>query len=291
MRIPTIHSTPAGLVDAVNQRRLKEIPYFLLTDSPNNIVTIPANSQRGPVSMTISQDGPAEIVSFACQAAGAALILPEIDDGSNVFALANVPIHIGCIVGSGIAPYILPQSLNIDELRKLRITLTDISGASNAVRFVAQCYRPCVAVPDPKMEKARTRLSPRQFLTAPYFYAPSAGRIALTAGSSSEVSIDLDKERHFRLMQLSSVSTGNYTVDVLNGMTGESLLDAPQAQHYQIPNTMLFGNNNYPLKFDRGRMFQKGQKLIVRVTDTSAAPNNIYLAFAGQFISSKMWEA
>jgi hypothetical protein len=251
--------------------------------------------------MTVSQDGPAEIVALSCERTGPATVLFEIDDGNNILALSNAPMHIDTLVGSGLEPYTLPQAINIDELRKIRTTFTDLSGFPNAIRLAFNTYKPMVAVPDPNMKGARLRMSARQYLMSCYFYTTTGGPIVLAnPGDSAEVAIDVDGERHFKLMQMSAVATTpagvidptlTYTFDLVNGMTGESLFDAPAGQHYQIPNTLAFGTNNWPLRFKRGRLFERGQKMIVRVTNTSIASNTIWMTFAGQFIASRMWEA
>jgi hypothetical protein len=205
----------------------------------------------------------------------------------------NAPVHIGTILGTGLQPYILPNAINVDELRKLRVTLTNLLDVDNAIRIVGQCYRPMVEVPDPRMVKARVRMSNKQYLMGCYFYTTCGGPIALTpANPTASIAIDIDQTRHFKLMQMSRVADGPFTIDILNGQTGESILDAPSGQHYEIPDNLIWGDAHYPFKFQRGRLFQRGQKIVINVTDTSGLPSNkIYLTFAGQFITSNMWEA
>jgi hypothetical protein len=295
-KLATIKSDPSGLVTAVSNVSLKQIPYWLMTDSPNNIITVTPNGQVGPIAMTVSRDGPGEVVNFSVQhtpsrGVATAQVLFEIDDGSNILALSNAPLHIDTVCGDGTRPYILPNAINVSELRKLRVTLTDLSGLSNDIRILGQCFRPMIPEKDYDLKKSRAREASKDIILGCYFYTTNGGPITVGAGVSEEIAIDIDQTRHFKLMQMSAVSTGSFTMDIMNGQTGESLIDAPSGQHYQIANNLLFGNGYFPFKFQGGRMFERGQKILLKVTDTSGSRNDIYVTLAGQFIQSQMWRA
>jgi len=287
----TLLITPKGRVEAVRRRSLGEQPFFLETDNPNNIATIPANGVLGPVPLTVSGMGPAQIFAMGHEKTSNCLVLLEISDGTTTIALSNYACHISTIFGNGLKPYRLPQTIYVDEMRRLRATLTDLSGSSNNVRLALQCQRFLNPVQDPDASLARARLQQKQFITQPYWYTFTNGRVDLTASGTSEQSITIDEQRDFQLLQISATSTGSFTCDIIDSGTGESLIDAPSGQHYEIANNILFGTGNFPLKFKAPHTFRHGQKIIVRLTDTSVAANTVFIALGGRFIINRMWEA
>lgn len=288
-KLQTILSAPDGRVLGVDRRRIGELPFFLLTNQPNNEIAVGAFQAAGPYSMRLSGDGPAQIISFAAQRTGAARVYLLIRDGKSEQGLMNGACHIDTIFGSAQKPYYLPEGLYIDEGRALKVVITDLTGFQNNVRLLMNTQRYLNIVSDANLEKAKERLKAREFLTLPYFYTFDNGPVTLTALGTSTQSISLLPNFHFQLFQLTSVSTGLFTLDIIDGNTGSSLFDAPQGTHFEVSSGLVCGNGNYPFKLHEPRLYMASQKIIVKLTDRSGAPNTVHLTLGGRNIADRMW--
>jgi len=291
-RIPTLIEDPQvpGRVIGVNRTRLDEIPYWLMTDLPNNIVAVPASQSSPLQTLILSGVGPMRITNLGVQRTGAAKIFLRIQDGTAPRALMNGSIHLDAICGNFGQPYYLPEALYVDELRSLQVTFTDLSNAPNNIRFVAHGTKWATQQSDPTMEQTRVRMERQQYLSTPYWYTTDNGPIVVGAGATVTQAITVGQDHHFDIMTLSHVATSPlYTIDIVHAQTGESIIQGPQEAHYQIDAGILFGNGNFPFRFHEPRMIPYGQKLIVTVTDRSGAPNTIHLALGGRALTIHMW--
>jgi len=290
-RIPTLIEDPKvpGRIIGVNRKRLDEIPYWLMTDLPSNIVAVPANQSSPLQTLILSGIGPMRITNFGMQSTGACRMLLRMQDGATPRGLMNGHIHANAICGNVGQPYQLPEALYIDELRALQVTFTDLSGTANNIRFVAHGSKWTTQQADATMERVRTRLEKRQYLSTPFWYTTDNGPIVVGVGATVTQAITIGQDHHFDIMQLSHVATGLYNIDIVHAQTGESIIQGPQEAHYQIGSEILFGNGNFPFRLHEPRMIQYGQKLIVTVTNRHAAQNTIHLALGGRAITIRMW--
>lgn len=294
MKIPQVLiSQPNGKITGVNARRLGHLPFMLLPNPPDNKIVVAANQAAAPILMSVSGDGPAQGVALMAVRDRACKISLQVEDGQNTRALMNAPIHLDCIFGTGenltFKPYRLPEALYLDEGRSIVVFLTNLTAVQANVYLGMQCERMLNPV-DPQLsaEEEKRRAAERTYRSLPYFYTVDGGVITLTASATAQKVVTIDQDNHFQLFQLSATSTGTFTIDILDATTGESIITAPQGRHYEIDSRMLFGTNQFPFRFHQPRMFRAGQKLIVNVTDTSVAGNDIYLAMGGRAIARSM---
>jgi hypothetical protein len=291
-RIPTLIEDPniPGRIIGVNRKRLDEIPYWLLTDLPNNIVTVAARQSSTMQTLILSQIGPMRITNFGIQRSGACRVFLRIQDGSTPRALMNSAIHVDAICGNVGQPYYLPEALYVDEGRTLQAAFTDLSNAPNNIRFVAHGTKWATQQSDPTMERTRQRLEKRQYLSVPYWYTTDGnGPVVVGIGATVVATVTIGQDTHFDLMTLSHVASGLYNINIVHGQTGESLIQGPQEADYQIGSELLFGNGNFPFRFHEPRMFTYGQKLVLTITNRAAGINTIYFAFGGRALTLKMW--
>lgn len=289
-KIQTMFSAPDGRVVAVNRKRLAEYPYFLLTNQPNNKVTVAARSPSQPISMTLGPDGPGQITALSAKRTDADMrVFLLLTDGRMQRGLMNSACHIDTIFGNGQLPYHLPEALYLPEGRALQAILTDFSGSANDVYLTAITQRYTAEQADISLKAARERMKRREYLTTPYWYTPNAGKIALTANGTATVAIDIASAHHFQLFQMSVVSDGNFSINIVDNSRGESLIQAPQGKNYEIPSFLLFGTANLPFRFHEPRIFSAGQKIILKLTDLSGAANTVWPTFGGRAIATKMW--
>jgi hypothetical protein len=289
---PTILSRPDGTVDRVNLARLNSLPYWLLSNVPNNAVAMVANQPSNPTIMSISGEGPAQVYSLACKRTAPCLVLLQIEDGQSITALMNRSIHVDALFGNFNAnnrPYPLPEALFMDETRAIVLTATDISGADNSITPNMLVQRMLNRIADPNLALARARMDKKQYMSKPFFYALDNGSSVLTPGGTNIETITIAGDAHFDLFQISAVSTGVFDMQVINIATGESLIDAPQGGTQAISSNLLTGNAGFPFKFHEPRFFEINSKLQVTLTDRSGGGNTVFLNFAGRALADRMW--
>ena len=261
------------------------IPFNLLTNVPNNAVSVTALRQAGPIIMSVSKDGPMAISKLSCQRSGTAKVELILQDGSGPgIPLMNSPCHIDAILGSGQKPYILPQPLFLDENHVLNAFFSDLSGETNTIRINAGGARFLKDLQDPDGKLARERMLRRQYVSMPYFYTTYNGPVVLAAPAASAGNgiFEIAANAWFEIHQISYVATSPlFNIDLYNQATGESLINAPGGQHYKIPARLMLGDNNFPFKLHEPWMIGPGQKLIAEMTNDSGAENTVHLVLGG----------
>lgn len=291
----TILNSPDGKVQGINKKALQHIPFALVPNAPNTICSLPAASPFGPVAMTISGEGPAQVVSLQ-KDAGLALVKITMQEGRNFRDLMNGEAHIDTIFGSGRTPYPLAEPLYVDETRRLNLTFTELSGAATDIRPAAWTSRATSVEADPTLAMARKRQDFRQFLSFPYWYIPDAGLITLTGTTVFERVITIGYDHHFMLHQLSAAfavggtsSAFGFNIDLIDVAKNESLFSAPQGNHFGASSMITVGDGNYPYQFIAPRLFLTGQKILLRLNNNAAGTNGVYITLGGQAIADKMW--
>jgi hypothetical protein len=298
-KFPTIIDNPDGSVAAVNLKRLAEMPYFLCSNSPNNIMQIPASQSVGPLIMSISGEGPAEIHSLACNRLAACKILLQIQDGQTQRALMNRACHVDTIFGNydtttggkkQFRPYPLAEALYIDEQRAVVIIASDLSGAANTFRPCLQAHRMLTRIADVDLSRARARMDQRQYLTLPYFYTFDDGSILVPAGTTVQAEITIGQDSHFELFQISAVATSPlFDINIQDIGTGEAIVDGPQGNTFPISGNLMTGTAGFPFRFHEPRFINLHSKLLVTITDRSGADNTLFLTLSGRALADRMW--
>lgn len=293
----TIFDAPDGRVIAVNRKRLAEMPYFLLTNPPNNSVAIAANQASLQSVMTLSGEGPAQITAFAAQRTGACLVMLQMQDGMTMRGLMNGAVHIDTIFGNtagaplpGFQPFYLPEALYIDELRSLVVTFTDLSGAANAVRLnmLSSRYLPLLVSPD--IEAVRQRLEEKQYVSMPYFYTLDQGDVTLAASATGQFPITVGQDHHFQIYKMMAISDAAFDINIVDTSTGESIIDSPNDGNFPISSNLIMGNANFPFIFHQPRLVQVGQRLLVTLVNRDTLnPNRIFLTLGGRALADRMW--
>ena len=285
----TLVNNPSGAVMAINSRKLERFPFGLVTNSPDASVSLIAYGANGPISMSISGEGSAEVFAFGMQNTGACRIKLSLMDGQQLRALSNAALNASTIFGDGLTPYPLPEPLLVDALRRIVVEYVNLSGSVNAVRIFGLSRRNGKSHNDENLKIARKKQAPQEFLSLPYFYTFDAGVAVLTANQTAEFVMTIGHDNHFLMSQISGVSTGLYDLNIVDVATGESIMNAPQGANYGLSSGLIVGSANYPFCLTEPRLFQIGQKILCRLTDKSAASNTIYLTFGGRAIADRMW--
>lgn len=314
IRMPTIFSKKDGSVLGINKKRIYETPFFLNTNPPNNIVTIPNGLTSKATSLRVSAEGPMQILELGARRDNdekytATSVIMTMQDGASTHSLMNAPCHIDTIFGEGGEMYPLPEGLYVDENRALSVVFTDIEPtfpppATQPPKFAqitgsAAKYNQITK--DPTLAKIRERLKTRQFLSMPYWYTFDNGRVTLPPLETQQVTIDVGFDHHFEIHQLSVVSDGEFAINIIDMSKGESIINAPSNSNYMVNSRLWFGKTGYPYRFHEPIIVFTSQTLLIQLQDLSGIPydpknlrtkpgNNIYLTLGGRRITTKDWE-
>ena len=292
----TLESDVLGKITGLDVSMLQEYPFFLLTQPPNNSVSVSASQSSQANIMAVSGDGPIIVVAMGIKSTGTCLISLSIQDGGSQRALMNGNCESSIIFGSAGKPYYLPAPLFVPENKNVVARITDTSGSTNNVRISMWGLRITRKTLDLYQKIAKSREGERQYLTTPYFYtmkptnnsSAKIGALRLSALGSSTQAIDIGGGNHFQMLTLSRTSTGAFTLQINEAATGETLINAPQGQTYAIRDELLCGNGQFPYRMPWPRTFKAGSKLILTLTDLSNANNDIYLVIGGRNIATRL---
>lgn len=291
---PTLINRPDGSVEAVNKASLDFIPFALMPNQPNNRPSIEGHEVSELLSMSISGEGTARIVALSMDSTtgvvvdGAKIMLVS-QEGNARRPLSNGSLHMSTIFGDNLRPYPMPEDLYVDELRRLVVEITNLSDDTNVVAPVGWSERASKSKADPTLQLARKRQDLQQFLTSPFWYTFDEGKVELESGETVEKTITIASDAHFWMRHISGISTGEYTLNLIDVATGESIIDAPQGTNYGLSSNLIVGTANYPFCLRQPRLFQLGQRILARLVNRSGADNTVYLTLGGQALADKMW--
>lgn len=281
-----------GRIAGVEKRRLYETPFFLLTDQPNNDVPVPASATSTEQTMRVAGEGPLQITQLGAvrdATHGAVMVRLYMRDGSGSVQLSNVPLHIDTLFGPGGKMYPLPEAIYIDENRALACAFTDLTGSGNNARICGVGAKYSQLQEDPSLDRVKKRLEASEFLSSPQFYGVNDGTIVLTAYGAATYQVEIDSANNFELHQLSAVSTGTFSINIVDMAKRESIINAPRNGNYRLPSTLFFGDGSYPYRFHEPILFFAGQKLMIDIIDTSGSGNTVYLTLGGANLKVRAW--
>lgn len=290
-RMPSIFTdSNTGKVLAANKRKLYELPFFIQTNPPNNVVQLGAGGlTTDPQTMRTSAEGPMQITAMGLQRTGTATAVLYLNDGSSPIRLMNSPCHVDTIFGNNGLMFPLPAALFIDENRALSITYTDLSGTTNAAQVALSAAKYLQLQNDAGLSRIKQRLQTSQYLSMPYFYTLDQGVANLTPLQTAQFEIQIDPAFHFEIHQLTFVSTGPFSINIVDEAKGESIINAPSNTNYPIPNLLLCGVAGHPYKFSESILTFAQQKLQITLQDTSGANNAVWLTISGKALALKQW--
>jgi hypothetical protein len=311
VRSQTIFSSKDGSVMAVNKRRLLEGSFFLMTNPPNNELSMgPAGASGGSTiaaSLRLSQEGPMQITHMGIKRSRPCKAMLQIQDGTGVRGLMNAPCHVDTLFGNGGQLYPLAEGLYVDEARSLTVVFTNLDKdlAKNKVRVAVIGSKYTKLYNDPYLARMKDRMKQKQYLSIPYFYTLEDTTVRLGPLASAQKEIIIGSDHHFEIHQISWVSDGPFSLDIVDLTKGESIINAPSGTHYPLQNTLMCGTNQEPYRFHEPILIFSEQRLLLSFQDLSAilidppsppAPlppvnlgNNIFITLGGRYISTRDW--
>ncbi len=292
-KFDTLISLKDGRVAAIDKRTLNESPFFLLTDPPFNNIIVPANGVSKEAAMRSAGEGPLQLTLLGAvrdSVHGPVTVRMYIKDGSQTIPISNVPLHIDTLFGPGGKMYPLPEGAYIDENRALSVSFTNLNEddeTQSRICGVGAKYTQLQA--DPSLARVKERLAASEFLSSPQFYGVNDGSISLAACAEATYQVEIQGDHNFELHQLSAISTGPFSINIIDMSKKESIINAPRNGTYRAPSTLLFGDASYPYRFHEPILYFAGQRLLIDIVDTSGDVNQIYLTFGGVALKVRKW--
>lgn len=286
----TLLTKPDGRVIGVNNDALLSGPFQLTTNFPSNAIVLAANGGSNWLSASVSGEGPQYLTALGASKTGIFRAQMRFFDGQKSVPLTSGGLHSSAFIGNGLNPYPFPVPLLINDLRRLDVFLTDLSAAANTVRLAFRSSQWKFVQQDPDGKEREQQEIPNR-LAYPFFYCLDGGQFGvgqtpLGANAAAQATVTILSGQDFQLFQISGISTGSFTLDIVDANTGESLFNAPGDNHVQQDSALIVGTNFFPFRFNKGHLFRRGQKLLVNLTDTSGNPNQIDLVFGGKACAS-----
>lgn len=267
-------------------------PYWLTTNQPDETISVAGLGISDILSFGVSGNATAEAIAFAGDFTNAStdfLVMLMTNDGALDIPLCSNSVHAATIFGTNLNPYRLPESLYIDNERRLKVKLTNLSPLTNDARLAIRATRNAIVTVDPAADLAGLKLREKARLTFPFLYTFDDGKADLNAGQTADFAVTTDAEFDFQLYQISGVASGPYDIDVLDANTGESILNAMGDNHFQISDELVVGTAAFPFRLHQPRLYRAAQKMIVRLTNTHPDANTIYITFGGRKLAKRLW--
>lgn len=234
-----------------------KIPYFLTSDESSgdsSVVLSALGSSR--VSMTNDNFGQIYLDFLGAKATSKAFLI-EIENSYQNRKLSNRAIHANTILGENGRPFQIPKPIIIGKNHALFLTLTDLSGSTNTIRFFLQGEKNDI---QPKEEKEYS-----------FFYTTDASVSLSSLGTATEyISIDYGD---FLISKLLVYSDGIFKFkisDARNGLRWSNGWIHSYALGYSEYNNLF-----------SGKKIEKNSKLKIEFEDLSSSTNNIYFTLCG----------
>jgi len=299
-RVDTFARNKAGAL-IINPRKLDIQSFWLTPDAPNNPIVLALGGTSGPVSFSVSQDGPFEAFYLTAARTTAALASTDVfvdayDDGGKL-RLVNRQVHMDTIFGQkflpavGMLPHLLAETLWIHASRSLIFTFIDGNaagpGPGNTIwpevigrRFYSYSNPSEELAVAIEKRSARARLSSPFWMTFDPPVAPTDanGNMLLAPLGAGLGFIRVPTVGHFEWHKLMSLSTGAYRFRVIDSRNGRVMTND------WIHVNAGTGSGPLPLVLPEPTVFQPNSQLRIETVDLSGAPNTIYFTLAGRMI-------
>ncbi len=206
--------------------------------------------------------------------------------------LMNNPVHVRTLFGTAQFPMVLREPLFIPSQGAIEAQLQKVAGGNANIRMYLEGCQYFTWSPDLlTFPKAREHLQGivrkwmnRRRSVHPYWMT-TPGPVALAGGATARVTMRPGEGSQFEAFTLSSISTGNYLLEIKEVRTGQTLMNG------QVTRNNAVGNNLLPTILPSKWLIPGGHYLSLRFTDLSAAPNSIYLTIGGRKIYAPIKDA
>lgn len=207
------------------------------------------------------------------------------EQGESRRTFMNFPCHIRTVAGTAQLPSKLRESYQMLSTNFLSAQLQKIAGGETTARvyFTGKQFFPwsteLLAWPEARarlMEIVRARAT-RMRQVIPY-YLTTPTPVTLLANGFAEVTVPIGDDSHFEVDAWAAVSTGNFSLTVVEAKTKQTLMGGPITANNGI------GNATLPTLLPTSYLLTAGMRLVMRFTDLSGDANTIFMTFQGRRI-------
>ncbi len=255
-------------------------PYYLVprnaSNSPANPeqIGIVANGVSAAVQMYMVDEGAFEGALLSCERTGACLV--SMYDDVHRRLLTGRPCLVDTIFGTGLEPFILPESLFLEKRQSIQCIITDISGQTNAIRLVIGGQRIFSdRIRDKKVDKYLGNRVLRCRYMLPYLCPLDEDPLLTALQANQEFIFTQDMIGHFEVKKITYVSAGAFKFKIYDE-TGQELTSD------WIHNTAGMGTAAEPYIFYSSLVIRAGGQVRFLLTDLSNGSNQIYITLSGR---------
>lgn len=207
------------------------------------------------------------------------IFLREVGEARNFM---NNPVHIKTIAGTGQLPAILREPYMFLSQHNVSVQLNKISGLATTARVYlcgAQYYPWSPEFLRFRAEKAslvqtlHKWMERRKYVT-PFWATTDITPVVLGAGGTVDAFIKIGDDSHLEVFGHSAVSTGNFSVNISETKTKQTLMNGNITQINGVAPSVRFPTM-YPVPY----LIPAGYRMKLSFTDLSAAPNTIFFTF------------
>jgi len=282
MAIPLfLRNKKTGIV-YLNELKRHVSPYWLVPQDLGNARGNLAVLANAPANMVVvpDQNGPFECFYMTADHGGHMLV--RINDSGFRRDLMNRDVHVDTImtpIPGGQRPFLLPESLWLEQRHALTFTFTDISGAAQTVRPVLHGRKFFLKSAEPGM--AAKFFAQRQLqrkISTPYFYTLDAPLQLAAAAAGTRANMTVSEEGHFVANKLTCVSDGPFEFIIRDGRTGQALSGS-----IFVGNTAATGISRFPYVFPEPWFIERNSQLVFEFNNNWAlGANDIWLTMSGR---------
>ncbi len=289
--IPTWVRDPKSGLIVVNELKRYVKPFILTPDT--NPITLAAGDVSDWYPMTVDGKGHFEAFdAFFTSAQSEGFTVEFMDPGNQGQdrpLLMNREVHVATIASGGTMslplsgtltaatspgrPFRWPQSFFMNVVEgggTLFVRFRNLSSSSNVIRFALsgrRWYHLKAPWPIANRMEEIFRESARTF---PYFLTTDQ-YVSLTALGSANYQIRMGDDSYTEWSKGMMVSTGAFTVRIVETTTGKRLMERP------VLNTLAFGTGQLPMLNWERMLFEPNYRLTMELTDTSNGTNVIWI--------------
>jgi hypothetical protein len=267
----------------LNELKRHVSPYFLVPQDLGNAQGQIAIGINGVNNVVFSPDQNGPFEGFYLTADHGGPMLVRINDSGSKKDLMNRDINIDTImtpVPGGQTPFILPETLWLEQRRALIMTFTDISGVAQVVRPVIHGRKWFLKQAPPGLgSKFIARRQQQQQITTPYFFTTDNPVVLALNAVGTRAAMTVSEEGHFVAHKITCMSNGPFDFIVRDGRTGQSLSGS-----VVIGNTTGTGIAAFPYILPEPWFVERSTQLIWEFNNRGANNNNIWLTVTGRRI-------
>lgn len=291
--IPTWVKDPETGLVVVNELKKYVKPFFLTPLAADEGITLAAGETSDFFPMTIDGKGHFEIFDAFYKSQREEGFTVELFDPGNLGqerpVLMNREVHVSTIAsgggvtlpltgslsvaGSAGRPFRWPQSffMNVvDGPGCIMARFRNLSASSNVIRFALVGRRWYHLQAPYHIANRMEEIFREGARTFPYFFTTDSDAV-LSALGTMNPTVRFGDDAYVEWCKGMAVSTGGFTVRIVETATGKRLMERP------VINTLAFGNGEFPMLNWEETLFEPNYQLTFQLTDLSNAANTVWI--------------